>query len=119
MSFDKYFDIQEKMTDIEKLIAFAVGLAPASLHMKYLDLNKVDLKSGKGPALVSACNLCSGLAITEALKILLNKGRVRSVPHYVQFDPFLGKLKKGYLLGANRNPVQLLKRGYLAKKFGK
>ena len=117
MSFDKYFDVKDEMTYLEKLIAFAVGLAPAALHMGYLDLSKVNLKSQKGPALISACNFCSGLAVTEVLKILLDKKNVRPVPHYFQFDPYLQKYKKGYLIGANCNPLQLIKRWYLCRKF--
>ena len=117
MGFDEYFDVNDQMSYNEKLIAFAVGLAPASLHMGYLDLNKVDLSSGKGPALISACNICSGLAVTEVMKILLGKQNVKCVPDYFQFDPFLQKYKKGYLFGANKNPIQLIKRWYLVRKF--
>lgn len=119
MSFDEYFDIKDDMSRNDKLIAFAVGLAPASLHMGYLDLNKVDLSSGKGPALVSACNICSGLAVTETIKILLKKQNIKCAPNYSQFDPFLQKYKKGYLAGANRNLLQLAKRWYLGRKFKK
>ncbi|MBU4334371.1 MAG: ThiF family adenylyltransferase [Candidatus Omnitrophica bacterium] len=119
MVFDEYFDIKDEMSYEDKLIAFAVGLAPASIHMGYLDLNKVDLSSGKGPALVSACNICSGLAVTEVIKILLGKQNIKCVRNYFQFDPFLQKYKKGYLIGANRNPIQLIKRWYLSKKFKK
>ena len=57
MGFDEYFDINDKSSYLEKIVAFGVGLAPASLHMKYLDLKSVDLHSKKGPSLVSACNL--------------------------------------------------------------
>ena len=119
MGFDEYFDIKDEMAYEDKLIAFAVGLAPASLHMGYLDLNKVDLSSGKGPALVSSCNICSGLAVTETIKILLGKENVKCAPSYFQFDPFLQKYKKGYLIGANKNPIQLIKRWYLGRKFKK
>ena len=117
MSFDEYFDINDDMTYLEKIVAFGVGLAPASLHMNYLDLNKVDLNSKKGPSLVSACNLCSSLVLTEIMKIILNKKKLKSAPNYIQFDPFLQKLKKGYLLGGNRNIIQKIKRWYLLKKF--
>lgn len=117
MSFDKYFDINDEMDYLEKIIAFGVGLAPAGLHLNYLNLKDVDLNSKKGPSLVSACNLCSSLASTEILNILLNKKKPRSAPHYFQFDPFLQKLKKGYLMGGNKNVIQKVKRWYLSKKF--
>ena len=117
MSFDEYFDINDDMTCFEKIIAFGVGLAPASLHMNYYNLNKVDLNSKKGPSLVSACNLCCSLVSTEVLKMLFNKKMLKSAPHYLQFDPFLQKLKKGYLMGGNKNIIQKIKRWYMLKKF--
>ena len=119
MSFDQYFDINDDMTMLEQLIAFAVGLAPAALHMKYLNLGSVDIKAKTGPALVAACNLCNTFVITESLKILLGRKNLRSAPHYFQFDPYQQKYKKGYLMLANRNPIQKLKRWFLVKKFSK
>ncbi|MBF0522894.1 MAG: ThiF family adenylyltransferase [Candidatus Omnitrophica bacterium] len=117
MSFDEYFDINDKMSWLEKLIAFAVGLAPASIHMKYCDLSKVDISAKTGPALVSSCHLCNTLIITETLKILLSKKNLKPVPYYFQFDPYEQEYKKGYLLWGNRNPIQRLKRWYLFKTF--
>lgn len=117
MSFDDYFDIHEGMSYLEKIVAFGIGLAPAAIHLRYLDLGSVDITSKKGPALVSACNLCSVFAATEVLRILLKKKRIKAAPHYFQFDPYEQQYKKGYLLGGNRNPIQKLKRWYLLRKF--
>jgi len=119
MGFDEYFDITDTMSYLEKIIAFGVGLAPAALHMKYLNLNSVDLHSKKGPSLVSACSLCSVFAATEVLSILLKRKRPKAVPFYFQFDPYQQRFKKGYLLWGNRHPVQRLKRWYLLKRFSK
>ncbi len=117
MSFDEYFDLRDEMDDLEKIIAFGVGLAPASIHMQYLDLGSVDLKSKKGPSLVSACHLCSTLAATEVLRIVLKKKGVKAAPYYSQFDPYEQCYKKGYLWRGNRHPFQRLKRWYLFRKF--
>ncbi len=117
MSFDQYFDIHDQMTYLQKIIAFAVGLAPAALHMRYMNLGKVDPTAKSGPALISSCALSSALAVTEAIKILTGRGKVRPVPHFMQFDPLLGKYKKGYLWGANRHPWQVIKRWFLYRKF--
>ncbi len=117
MGFDEYFDIKDSMSHLEKLAAFAVGLAPEAFHLKYLNLKEVNLEKGKGPALVSACNLCGAIAATEVVSILLKKKEPLAVPYYFQFDPYLRKMKTGYLWGGNRNPVQKLKRWYLINKF--
>jgi sulfur-carrier protein adenylyltransferase/sulfurtransferase len=115
MSFDEYFDLKDSMTYIEKIVAFGVGLAPAMLQMNYLKLGALNLKAKSGPSLVSACTLCSSLAATETLKILLKRKRPRPAPFYFQFDPYLHELKTGVLLFGNRNWLQLLKRWYLTK----
>ena len=117
MSFDRYFDIDDSMTYLQKLIAFAVGLAPAALHMGYLDLKKVDPTARNGPALISSCLLSSSLAVTEVMKIVTGREAVKAAPHYFQFDPFLQKYKKGYLVGGNRHFWQKIKRRFLYRKF--
>jgi len=117
MGFDEYFDIREGMTELEHIIAFGVGLAPASVHMRYLDLNSVDLNARSGPSLVTACQLCASLAATEVLKILVKSKEVKAAPHYCQFDPYQQQFKKGYLFRGNRNLIQRLKRWYLLKRF--
>jgi len=117
MSFDDYFDITDGMSYLQKLIAFAVGLAPAALHMRYLNLGKVDLSEKSGPALVSSCALCSSLAVTEVIRIATRRTRLRTVPHYVQFDALLQTYKRGCLFGANRNPWQRIKRWFLYRRF--
>jgi len=117
MGFDEYFDIHDKMSEKEKLISFGLGLAPKATHLKYMDLSKVDLDSKAGPSLSIACQLCSALAATETLRILLKKKGIKPVPHYFQFDPYLQVYKKGYLSMGNRNPIQKLKRWYLLRLF--
>lgn len=117
MGFDKYFDIKEKMSYLEKIVAFGVGLAPASIHMSYFKLDSIRLDTKKGPALASACNLCSVFVATETLNILLNRKTPKAVPFFFQFDPYMLKFKKGYLLFGNKNPIQKLKRWFLIKRF--
>jgi len=116
MSFDDYFGLSNHMSDEDKIISFLVGLAPAGLHMKYINPRSVDFKAKTGPSMVSACNLCSSLAATETLKIILNRGKIRTAPRYLQFDPYMIKLKKGWLVGGGKNPLQFIKR-YYAKKI--
>jgi hypothetical protein len=117
MTFDRYFDLNDKMSFDQKIVAFGVGLAPAALQMEYLKLDAVSIRAKQGPSLVSACNLCASLAATEALMIILKKGEPKAAPYYLQMDPYLKKLKQGYLWGGNRHPWQRIKRWYAAKKL--
>lgn len=109
MGFDEYLDIKDKMTDEDKYLSFALGLAPKPTHIKYMNMKKVSLKSKAGPSLNIACQVCSGMASAEAVKIILKKGNVLSVPYFFQFDPFLHKYQKGRLLFGNKNFLQKLK----------
>lgn len=109
MGFDEYFNISDKMTDEEKRLSFALGLAPRATHIKYMDFSKVDLKHEAGPSLSVACQLCAGMAGTEALRILLDRKGIKPAPYYSQFDPFSMKFRKGRLFLGNKNPIQRLK----------
>lgn len=109
MGFDEYFNIRKQMGEEEKYLSFALGLSPRPTHIKYMDLKKVDFNSKAGPSLNIACQICSGMAATEAVKILLGRGKVRPVPYYVQYDPYLNKLCKGRLFMGNKNPLQQIK----------
>ncbi len=109
MGFDEYFNITKGMKPEDQYLAFAMGLAPRPTHIKYMDLKKVDLDSKAGPSLNIACQLCAGMAAAEAVKIILKKGKIKPVPYYVQYDPYLQKLRKGCLFMGNRNPWQRIK----------
>lgn len=73
MGFDEYFNIMEDMKPEEQHLAFALGLAPKAVQFKYMDMGKLSFKSGKGPSLNIACQLCSAMAGTEAVRIILKK----------------------------------------------
>jgi molybdopterin/thiamine biosynthesis adenylyltransferase len=118
MSFDAYFGINDGMSYIEKMVAFTVGLTPWPLHLKYMDLTKVNLATGTGPSFASACDLCASLVTTTAVDIILGRRPVKSVPHYFQFDPYRRVYRKGYLAFGGRNPLQALKRRILMKRIG-
>lgn len=117
MSFEKYFDIRTNMDAFDKLVAFAVGIAPQALHTKYMQFNPEKLAQGIGSSIGSACNLGSALVATELVNIVLNKKLAFASPRYLQIDPFLLNMKKGRLLFGNRGPVQLLKRWWVGRKY--
>jgi molybdopterin/thiamine biosynthesis adenylyltransferase len=108
MSFEDYFGWQGQ-PEREKALRFLVGLAPRVLHADYLvDASRVDLSARRGPSTIMACQLCAGIAATEALKILLGRGRVRAAPHGMHFDAYRNKLVHTWRPGGHRNPLQRL-----------
>jgi molybdopterin/thiamine biosynthesis adenylyltransferase len=117
MSFDAYFDVNDAMDKADQLVAFIVGLAPAATHSTYLDLSQVDPRSGRGPSSGLACQLCSGVAAAEVVKILLNRSPIRPAPWAFQFDAYRQRLRKVYLMWGNRNPLQRMKRRMLRERL--
>lgn len=108
MSLEDYFQLAGR-SQLDKAVRFLVGLAPGLLHRHYLaDKTQVDLRSGRGPSTVVACQLCAGVAAAEALKILLGRGRVLAAPHGVQFDGYRNQLVRTWRPGGNRHPLNRL-----------
>ncbi len=106
MSFEQYFRLQG-YEPMEQQIRFLVGLSPSFLHQPYLvDKSRVNFIDKKGPSTPMACELCAGATATEALKILLKRGKVQCAPWGYQFDAFRNKFKKTWRPGGNNNPIQ-------------
>ena len=96
----------------EKSARFLVGLSPSMLQLGYLvDPSRVDLAQRRGPSTPMACHLCAGIAGTEALKILLGRGRVLAAPWGIHFDAYKNRLKRTWRPGGNSHPIQ---RGLIA-----
>lgn len=106
MTFDEYFGFGRN-AHLEKALRFFVGLAPARLQMGYLvDPARIDLGRQQGPSTPMGCMLCAGVAGTEALKILLGRGRVYAAPWGVHYDAFKNRLARTWRPGGNdRNPL--------------
>jgi tRNA threonylcarbamoyladenosine dehydratase len=117
MSFDEYFDLADEQEPFEQLMRFIVGLAPAGLHLPYMDLSSVNTQTGRGPSSILGAQMAASLAGGEALAILLNRRPLLLAPEYLQFDCYRQVLRKRRLRGGNRNWLQRLRRISLTKKF--
>ena len=108
MTFEEYFGWGD-LADEEKALRFLVGLAPAGLHRPYLvDPSSINFKEQRGPSTIMGCQLCAGVAATEALKILLGRGTVHAAPRGIHFDAYRNKLVHTWRPGGNRHPLQRL-----------
>jgi molybdopterin/thiamine biosynthesis adenylyltransferase len=117
MQFDEYFDLRDDMDPLTQLISFAVGLAPQATHRSYIDLTHVDIARQQGPSASLACQLATGVAAAETVKILLGRGTIRPVPCYGQFDAYTQRTKLGRLLRGNRDLRQRFKRAWLKRQL--
>lgn len=116
MSFDRYFDIKPGQSPEEQFLRFGMGLAPKGLHLGYMDMTRINLSSRQGPSSFIACLLCSSMASMEAARLLLGRPGVRPAPCFLQFDPFLRRMRRGRLRWGNRGPLQRL-RLFIASRF--
>jgi len=106
MSFRDYFRMAGSSAE-EQAARFLVGLTPSMLQMGYLvDQTRVDFASRRVPSTPMACDLCAGIAATEALKVLLGRGGVVSAPWGVHFDAYKQRLRRTWRPGGNAHPLQ-------------
>ncbi|WP_241672986.1 ThiF family adenylyltransferase [Lacisediminimonas profundi] len=116
MSFEEYFR-WARCSDAERAVRFLVGFAP-TLRINYLvDPSRVDFQRGAGPSTPMACYLCAGVAASQALKILLGRGKIRCAPHGVHFDAYRLRMVRSWLPWGNANPLQRLKIAILHRRF--
>jgi len=119
MTFEQYFRL-EGLPDVEKALRFLVGLSPALLQRTYLvDASRVRLGAGAGPSTAMACQLCAGVAATEALKLLLDRGKVYGAPWGIHFDAYRNRLTKTWRPWGNNNPLQRLAVAIALRRLGR
>lgn len=117
MSFDDYFGLAD-CPDDERALRFMIGLSPAMLQRNYLvDPSQVNLAAKKGPSTAMACQICAGVAATEALKILLGRGRVLAAPRGFHFDAYRNRLVRTWRPGGAKNPLQRLMRWFAKRQL--
>ncbi|RMD91039.1 MAG: thiamine biosynthesis protein ThiF [Alphaproteobacteria bacterium] len=108
MSFEEYFRLEGEPVE-RQYVKFMVGLAPKGLHRRALvDPGRVDFAAKAGPSTPMACQMASAILGTEAVKILLRRGRVEPAPVFHQFDPYRGLYRKGRHRGGNAHPLRRL-----------
>jgi hypothetical protein len=117
MSADEYFDWHDGQDKIEQVLNFALGSAPAVLHLGQFDLRYVDFDRQVGPSHIGACLLCAGVMACEATRLLLHRPGVRFAPNYTQFEPYTGRLKRGRLRWGLRGPWMRLKKRILLRRL--
>ncbi|MCW8885801.1 MAG: ThiF family adenylyltransferase [Motiliproteus sp.] len=117
MGFQEYFGF-EGQSEEDQLISFLVGLSPSLPQRSYLvDPTRVDFHAQKGPSTGMAVQLCSGLAGTTVLKILLNRGEVVKAPRGLHFDAYKNSLSKTWRPLGSKNPIQWLARKVVKMKI--
>lgn len=119
MSFEEYFGMQHANSEEEQYVRFYLGLAPALLQSTYLvKPDMVNFAEKRGPSTIVGCTLSAGVAAGYALKILLNRGELVTVPHGLHFDSYRNKLKTTWMPFGHRNPWFRIKLALAKRKLG-
>jgi molybdopterin-synthase adenylyltransferase len=118
MTFEEYFQLKG-CSELEKSIRFLVGFAPSLQHRHYLvDPTRVNLKERRGPSTGLACQLCTGIAAGEAVKVLTGRGKVWAAPHAMQFDAYRNRLAHTWRPGGNRHPMNRIAIAIAKRQLG-
>ncbi|OIQ78706.1 tRNA threonylcarbamoyladenosine dehydratase [mine drainage metagenome] len=108
MTFEQYFGIAGK-SDADKTARFLVGLAPGTPLRHYLiEPHRSDTPHRRGPSTPMSVQLCAGVAGSEAVKILLKRGRTWPAPHSITYDAFLNRHIHCWRPGGRYNPYTRL-----------
>ncbi len=119
MSPNQYFDWHQGMSLFQQMIHFSVGIAPAGLHLKYLNLSKEMLaERGTGPSISTGCTLGGSLVACEVVTLLLGRRNLFQAPIFSQFDPYLGVYRRQKLFFGNRGWIQRIKIAVAKKYYG-
>lgn len=119
MGFETYFCLRGKPLK-KQIIMFLAGLSPRMLQRTYLMVkNRFDIEQRKSTSTPMGIDLSVGIASTEILKILLNRGKVYSLPYTSQFDAYVNKYVRCYLRWGNQSLLQRLKIRYIEHLLNK
>lgn len=117
MPWEDFFAMDLAKDDLDRWILFALGNAPAMLHLKSMDLRSVRLSERRGPSLALAVQMCAGVAAAEVLKIRLGRGSIYGSPFHQQFDTYTQRFRRSYLRWGLRGPIQRLKFSVMRRRF--
>ena len=108
MSFDEYFDF-EGSSPVDQTIKLIIGVSPSFQQRRYLVYPEgLDFSEKRAPSTAMGVELAAGVACSNALKILLGRGKIIVAPWGVQFDAYQNRMIKFWRPGGNRNPLQRL-----------
>ncbi len=98
VSFEDYFRL-EGLNPLDQAVRFLARLSPSFFHRKALiDPSFIDFKIKKPAHQSGDETLASAIASTEAVKILLKRGKIITAPTSIQIDAWTLKLKKVIIL---------------------
>ena len=115
MKYSDYFDLHEGMSDADEKQAFAFGLSPAPLALRYMSPKALSIKSKRASSVVAGLTLVGAITAAEAVKVLTGKWKVRYSPYVMQVDLLTQQMRIRYYPLGMKSPWQRLKKAVLFK----
>ena len=110
MKFDDYYKFSSCKTDEDFFLNLLVGLSPATLHKDYLvHRESANFKKKIAPSNPMAIKLCSGVLVSNVVKLVLDRGVVIKAPKVLQYDAYKNKLKISRSVFGNSGILQRIK----------
>lgn len=107
MSFEDYFCL-DGLAFEDQMTKFLIGISPSIQQKKYLVVRStLNFFKKKAPSTAMGIELAAGVACSNVLKLLLNRGKVIHAPRGLHFDAYRNRLVKTWRPFGNRNPIQL------------
>ncbi len=117
MSFDRYFDFDDKLTPFDTMLRFVAGAVPSTFHNRYMDLGQASVADRRNVGIASSVRLCASLVATEVLALILQRYALPLAPAYSVFDPYPKRYLQGKLRWGNRGPLQRIKIELMRRRF--
>ncbi len=108
VSFDEYFGLNDKQPLEEQVLRFLVGISPFFSSRKYLVYRDgFNIGENRAPSTPMGIYLIAGIAATQAMKLMLNRGGIKYAPWALHFDAYTCKFSKTWRPGGAKNPLTM------------
>jgi tRNA threonylcarbamoyladenosine dehydratase len=92
MSFDDFFDLNDRMSDQEQLDNWGLGLGPTHVYRHYMAKRNLDMKNKTGSVISGTCLLSSGVIAATTLRRLLGQPIfIKPLPYMYHIDLVMGR----------------------------
>ncbi|WP_078120744.1 ThiF family adenylyltransferase [Thiosocius teredinicola] len=106
MSFEQYFKLDGFEFE-DQIIKFVIGVSPSVQQRHYLvDRSSVNFLKKKVPSTAMGIEIAAGVACSNAVKLLLNRGPIIHAPWGLHFDAYRNRMIKTWRPFGNNGPMQ-------------
>ncbi len=115
MSFEQYFCLDGYDFE-DQIIKFVIGVSPTVQQRHYLvDRSSVNFLKKKVPSTAMGIEIAAGVACSNAVKLLLERGPIIHAPWGLHFDAYRNRMIKTWRPFGNNGPSQRLMFWYVKR----